>query len=76
MNIKKSIEFSAKNVKEFTGWLKRFASIDNSLLLEIDEKTSDEEFAKEQCDIFQEENKERIEVPSNKMESKIEPNKK
>jgi len=37
---KKTIEFTAKNVKAFTGWLRRFASIDNSLLLEIDEKTS------------------------------------
>jgi hypothetical protein len=37
---KKTIEFSAKNVKPFTNWLKRFASIGNSLLLEIDEKTS------------------------------------
>ena len=36
----KQIEFTAKNVKAFTGWLKRFASIDSSLLLEIDEKTS------------------------------------
>jgi hypothetical protein len=37
---KKTIEFTAKNVKAFTNWLRRFASIDNSLLLEIDEKTS------------------------------------
>jgi hypothetical protein len=37
---KKTIEFTAKNVKAFTSWLRRFASIDNSLLLEIDEKTS------------------------------------
>jgi len=37
---KKSIEFTAKNVKAFTNWLKRFASIDNSLLLEVDEQTS------------------------------------
>ena len=36
----KKIEFEAKNVKAFTSWLKRFSSIDNSLLLEIDEKTS------------------------------------
>jgi hypothetical protein len=40
MNSKKTIEFTAKNVKAFTGWIKRFSSIDNSLLLEIDEKTS------------------------------------
>lgn len=33
---KKTLEFSAKNVKVFTGWLKRFISIENSLLLEID----------------------------------------
>jgi len=32
-----TIEFTAKNVKEFSLWLKRFSSIDNSLLLEIDE---------------------------------------
>jgi hypothetical protein len=37
---KKTIEFTAKNVKAFSNWLRRFASIDNSLLLEIDEKTS------------------------------------
>lgn len=37
---KKSIEFNSKNVKAFTSWLRRFISIDNSLLLEIDEKTS------------------------------------
>ena len=36
----KKIEFQAKNVKAFTSWLKRFSSIDNSLLLEIDEKNS------------------------------------
>jgi hypothetical protein len=40
MATKQTIEFTAKNVKAFTNWLKRFASIDNSLLLEIDEKTS------------------------------------
>jgi hypothetical protein len=40
MDSKKTIMFSGKNVKSFTAWLKRFASIDNSLLLEIDEKTS------------------------------------
>lgn len=39
MSVKKSVEFTAKNVKAFTGWLKKFTSIDNSLLLEIDEKT-------------------------------------
>jgi hypothetical protein len=37
---KKQIEFNAKNVKVFTGWLKRFSSIENSLLLEIDTQTS------------------------------------
>ena len=37
---KKSVEFQAKNVKAFRSWLKRFACIDNSLLLEIDEKSS------------------------------------
>jgi hypothetical protein len=37
---KKSIEFTTKNAKNFTNWLKRFSSIDNTLLLEIDEKTS------------------------------------
>lgn len=37
---KKTVEFTAKNVKEFTGWLKRFSSIDNSLLLEIDQAKS------------------------------------
>lgn len=36
----KKIEFQAKNVKAFTSWLKRFSSIDNSLLLEIDEDNS------------------------------------
>lgn len=34
-NIKK-IEFTAKNVKPFSAWLKRFSLIDNSLLLELD----------------------------------------
>jgi hypothetical protein len=34
------IEFQAKNVKAFTSWLKRFSSIDNSLLLEVDENAS------------------------------------
>jgi hypothetical protein len=33
---KKQLEFSAKNVKAFTGWLKRFSTIDNSVLLEVD----------------------------------------
>ena len=33
----KQIEFTSKNVKPFTSWLKRFASIDTTLLLEIDE---------------------------------------
>jgi hypothetical protein len=36
----KQIEFTSKNVKPFTSWLKRFSSIDTSLLLEIDEKDS------------------------------------
>lgn len=40
MATNKKIEFQAKNVKAFTAWLKRFSSIDNSLLLEIDEKNS------------------------------------
>jgi len=31
------IEFSAKKVKAFSAWLKKFASIDTALLLEIDE---------------------------------------
>lgn len=33
----KKIEFSAKNVKPFSTWLKKFAAIDKSLLLEVDE---------------------------------------
>jgi hypothetical protein len=37
---KKTIEFTAKNVKAFTGWLKRFSTIDKSLLLEIDQVNS------------------------------------
>jgi hypothetical protein len=37
---KKTVEFTAKNVKAFTGWLNRFAAIDNSLLLEIDQTKS------------------------------------
>lgn len=32
----KQIEFKAKDVKSFTTWLKRFSSIDGSVLLEID----------------------------------------
>jgi len=36
----KIIEFTAKNVKVFSGWLKRFSLIDNSLLLEIDQLKS------------------------------------
>jgi hypothetical protein len=36
MTTEKSITFQAKNVKPFTSWLKRFSSINNSLLLEID----------------------------------------
>ena len=34
----KTIEFKGNNVKDFISWLKRFSSIENSLLLEIDEK--------------------------------------
>jgi hypothetical protein len=37
---KKMVEFTAKNVKSFTGWLKKFSAIDNSLLLEIDQVKS------------------------------------
>ena len=33
----KKIEFSAKNVKAFSSWLKKFVSIDTALLLEVDE---------------------------------------
>lgn len=33
----KTIEFTAKNVKPFSLWLKKFASIENSLLIEVDE---------------------------------------
>jgi len=36
----KKIEFTAKNVKAFSGWLKKFVSIDTALLLEIDEVNS------------------------------------
>jgi hypothetical protein len=38
--VKKTIEFTGKDVKTFAGWLRRFASIDNSLLLEIDQVKS------------------------------------
>jgi len=34
------VEFEARNIKPFSQWLKRFSSIDNSLLLEIDEENS------------------------------------
>jgi hypothetical protein len=37
---KKTLEFTAKNVKSFASWLKRFSLIDNSLLLEIDQVKS------------------------------------
>lgn len=33
----KTIKFTANNVKSFSNWLKKFASIDNKLLLEVDE---------------------------------------
>lgn len=36
----KKIEFSAKNVKAFSSWLKKFVSIDTALLLEVDEVES------------------------------------
>jgi len=36
----KKIEFTAKNVKAFSAWLKKFSSIDTALLLEIDEPES------------------------------------
>ena len=36
----KKIEFNAKNVKAFSAWLKKFVSIDQSLLLEIVEDES------------------------------------
>jgi len=36
----KKIEFTAKNVKAFSAWLKKFSSIDTALLLEIDETES------------------------------------
>ncbi len=35
------IEFSAKNVKPFTDWLKKFTKIDTALLLEVDEINSE-----------------------------------
>jgi len=34
----KTIDFTAQNVKPFSAWLKKFASIENSLLIEVDEK--------------------------------------
>jgi hypothetical protein len=34
----KTIDFTAKNVKHFSSWLKKFASIENSLLIEVDEE--------------------------------------
>lgn len=37
---KKTLEFTGKNVKVFTDWLKRFALIDNSFLLEVDSQNS------------------------------------
>ena len=37
---KKTLEFTAKNAKAFTAWLKRFSLIDNTLLLEIDRSKS------------------------------------
>lgn len=33
----KTIDFTAKNVKSFSSWLKKFSSIENSLLIEVDE---------------------------------------
>jgi hypothetical protein len=36
----KKIEFTTKNAKAFTSWLKRFSLIDNTLLLEVDEPNS------------------------------------
>jgi hypothetical protein len=41
----KVLEFKASNIRPFTSWLKKFSSVDNSLLLEIDE-TSREFLAK------------------------------
>ena len=37
---KKTLEFTAKNAKAFTAWIKRFSSIDNTLLLEVDRSNS------------------------------------
>jgi len=37
----KKIEFTAKNVKAFSNWLKKFVAIDQSLLLEVDEVESE-----------------------------------
>jgi len=37
----KVLEFKATNIRPFTSWLKRFSSIDNSLLLEIDESNKE-----------------------------------
>jgi len=37
----KVLEFKATNIRPFTSWLKRFSSIDNSLLLEIDESAQE-----------------------------------
>lgn len=34
----KTIEFTANNVKSFSSWLKKFSSIEHSLLMEIDEE--------------------------------------
>lgn len=36
----KTFDFTAKNVKAFTGWLKKFSLIDKTLLLEIDSEKS------------------------------------
>jgi hypothetical protein len=41
----KVLEFKANNIHPFTSWIKRFSSVDNSLLLEIDE-TAQEFLAK------------------------------
>jgi len=34
----KTIDFTGKNVKPFSAWLKKFSSIEHSLLIEVDEK--------------------------------------
>jgi len=34
----KTIDFTAKNVKPFSAWLKKFSSIEHSLLIEVDEE--------------------------------------